>query len=779
MILAKKDPQLTLVEHINDCLKIWEQLPKLFPNINMQSGFENFWELLKLSIIFHDLGKGHQEFQKLLRGDENNQWNRQRHELFSIPFVEAFEIEKEKKDILKLVVAGHHKNFDLLYKDFIEKIYKSENDNGFGMLPSLYDEDISFISEFENNVSVEEILKILKNFEIKINQVNPTDIDNLVLKYLRKPFTQNDSNYWLLLLLFAGLKHCDHLGSARVENIPKMENSHFDFLDKLKNDLKSQGKDFYQHQKNCEQVNGNLILTAPTGSGKTESSLIWLRNQLTQNGQGRVFYILPFTASINAMYERLGKDFNEEEKDIKNVGMLHGKLSAYLSNYFEDYQYSARDRKEKIKHLREKFKSLLTPIKVVTPFQLLKNLFGLKGFEQGIFEWVGSYLIFDEIHAYNPEVFAQIKVLLEFMNNNLNSKVMIMTATLPSFLRKEIQEAIGSYQEVEASKDLYSDFKRHKVILRDGLLSESLGLIENDLSLDKKVLVVCNTVKQSQEVFKYFREKLPNITKVLLHGSFNGIDRNHKEQNLLKGENKNEHYPEIKLLVGTQAIEVSLDIDYDMIYTEPAPIDALIQRFGRVNRKREKGICPCFVFKKSNQSDYYIYSQEAIQKTIEIFEKNEKQNQGIIEEKLLQEFIDFVYPTWDKESKEKFEDAYKWLKDSLNDLSPLLHSKHKEEDFYKQFDGISVLPQSQKDKFEEYLEEYDFINAENLKVQIRKSKFTGWLQNQSIRKGSKFLEKDKTGKMMQIDYLETNKEYDSDLGLLQDNEGTWCSDIFI
>jgi CRISPR-associated endonuclease/helicase Cas3 len=50
-------------------------------------------------------------------------------------------------------------------------------------------------------------------------------------------------------------------------------------------------------------------------------------------------------------------------------------------------------------------------------------------------------------------------------------------------------------------------------------------------------------------------------------------------------------------LIGTQAIEVSLDIDYDVIFSDPAPLDALIQRFGRVNRKRLKSPCPCLVFK--------------------------------------------------------------------------------------------------------------------------------------------------------------------------------------
>jgi len=773
-ILAKSEPQLTLDEHIEDCLKIWQQLPLLFPNAQNKEGFEHFWELLRLSVVFHDLGKGHQEFQKVLRG-EANQWNGQRHELFSIPFIEAIKIDEEKKDLVRLVVAGHHKDFRTLYQNYIEKAYQTEGEEDFGMLPSLDNDDNSFVGEFVKNVNIESIFMILRKYNVNLDQVEADEVDKLVLRYLNKPYTQDYQNYWLLLLLFAGLKHCDHLGSARVMHIPKIEIKNFLFLDKLKDDLKQKGKDYYQHQKDCAVVNGNLILTAPTGSGKTESALLWLRNQLIVNGQGRVFYILPFTASINAMYERLGKDFDSDQS--KNVGMLHGKLSAYLSNYFEDYQYSVSERKEKIKELREKFKNILTPIKVVTPFQLLKNLFGLKGFEQGIFEWIGSYLIFDEIHAYSPEVFAQIKVLLEFTQQNLNSKVMIMTATLPTFLKQEIQEAIGNHEEVQASEELYSNFRRHQVIIKEGLLSENFELIESDLSQGKKVLIVSNTVKQSQEAFEYFRDEFPKIKKVLLHGSFNGVDRNRKEQDLLKGENKNEPSPEIQLLLGTQAIEVSLDIDYDVIYTEPAPIDALIQRFGRINRRREKGICPCYVFKESNESDFYIYAKDATKKTIEIFEKNEKENNGVVEEILLQKFIDFVYPDWDEKGKAEFEMKYKYLKDSLHDLSPLLHSKHKEEDFYKQFDGIKILPQSQKKQFEKYLNELDFINAENLKVQIRKGKFAWWIDEGYIRKNSFVLSKN--SKLLQIDFFETNKVYEPELGLFSDEVEPWHDTLIL
>lgn len=84
---------------------------------------------------------------------------------------------------------------------------------------------------------------------------------------------------------------------------------------------------------------------------------------------------------------------------------------------------------------------------------------------------------------------------------------------------------------------------------------------------------MCNTVAQAQKIYGVLRSEVEK--SVLLHGGFNGIDRNSHEQTLLKAE-KDDTLEDVMLLVGTQAIEVSLGIDYEIIYTEPAPIDALL-----------------------------------------------------------------------------------------------------------------------------------------------------------------------------------------------------------
>lgn len=114
-----------------------------------------------------------------------------------------------------------------------------------------------------------------------------------------------------------------------------------------------------------------------------------------------------------------------------------------------------------------------------------------------------------------------------------------------------------------------------------------------------------------------------------------------------------------------------------------------------------------------------------------------------------------------------------------NQLIPLIHSKNKEEDFYKQFDGIKVLPVRLKERFEDYLSKYDFIGAERLKVQIRKNKFAQLIaeNDQNLYKTSYNFETEK-GKLISIPYWVLTKKYDPEIGLLYDEQEVWVSEVY-
>lgn len=735
-VLAKSEPQISLKQHIDDCLLIHRQLVECFPNLPLKDP-DTFWEIVSDSLIFHDTGKSHEEFQRLLHKKIKNNWNRQRHELFSLYFIKQANIPDDKKTLIYYAVIGHHRSLSETY-EFVVDNYASIIQPNWSSC-----KDMSFDAECKK-LWKNKVWKILKEFGFQNVNEDIVDLVSVVKSFYESSHELSDNAYMLYLLLIGFVRQCDHLASAGTKKLYKLSDANFSFLFQYP---------LYQHQAKANETLGNVILSSPTGSGKTETSVLWLKHQLEVKGEGRIFYLLPYTASINAMYERLNEKFNEgHTNSVHWVGMLHGKLSQYIENKMSSEKtFEAEDKEQLIND----FRTLVTPMKIVTPFQLLKCLFGLKGFEKGIAEWSGGYFIFDEIHAYDSKIFAQIIVLLEFCTKFMNVNVFIMTATLPTFMLHLLELAIGKHNVITADDDLYSKFDRHRICIEKGRLQDSLDLIQRDINEGSKVLVVCNTVEQAQFVYENLSiEK----NKLLLHGSFNAEDRNKKELRL-----KNE---DIQLLVGTQAIEVSLDIDYDTIYSEPAPIDALIQRFGRVNRKREKGICVCHVFDTQNDKDRFIYNDAVISRSLKVLCEIEKKDNGIIHERELQDYIDIVYPDWEDKQKEDFDITYEMLSLGVtNRLVPLTYDDKSEELFYKQFDGIKVLPVCLMKKYQQYLDAYQFIKAEGLLISIRESRFFALLKDNEINKEYFcFINKD-GDKLMNKSLLVINRVYDEELGL--------------
>ncbi|MBN1181308.1 MAG: CRISPR-associated endonuclease Cas3'' [Bacteroidales bacterium] len=351
-VLAKSEPPVTLEQHVKDCLEVLNNLKCSVPNLPKTINKNRFWKLLKLCILLHDLGKAHIEFQKKLRGQKNS-WHNQRHELFSLPFIRALSETDEENELMQLIIAGHHKSFNELF-DFVDKNYKS-NENGFGSLIEL-DDKPTFKESFTININSDKLQSYFKSFGL--NPILTSAIENpkeFIKKYIVKTKNTLTSEFIEKILLIGAFKQCDHLGSAGIFNIKQLNSESFSFLH-------SSSFSFYEHQRRASQVIGNVILTSPTGSGKTETALLWLQKQIDERGQGRTFYILPFTASINAMYERLNKKMGDG-----CCGMQHSRIAEYFESKFEDDDYDEISN-EKKKQLLDEFRSVVTPLRIVTPF---------------------------------------------------------------------------------------------------------------------------------------------------------------------------------------------------------------------------------------------------------------------------------------------------------------------------------------------------------------------------------------------------------------------------
>lgn len=709
MILAKSDGT-TLQEHIEDCLTVAEEikdaLPELFKDYE-------FGELLIIAILFHDFGKMHPEFQKVLM-KKTNVWEHQRHEIYSVVFSNKIVMPDSEKGIIQKAILSHHKSFEYLKEKHQSKRELDEEYNdfwkskGYGYHPKDVIDNLSKFKIADLKEMMNFISSKMKKYDIEYSQKQlkyseqKEPVQELVFPH--NDFNADSSDFFKHLIFSGLLKMCDHYGSAKIDSIPNLKPSDLGFWDESMIPFK--------HQLDCWDSNQNIILIAPTGSGKTECALGWLRKSL-HNGIGRTFYILPYTASINAMHKRLCRAIeNSEPIDARLIGIQHGKIEQYLNQYIEaDYA--------SLKQKSDSFKKMIHPFKITTPFQILKYFFGVKTFEIGLANLYGAKIIFDEIHAYDVTTFAQLIVIIDFLSRFFRASFFVMTATLPTFQRKEIEEALGKSLPITPVTEFLNNKIRHRISVYEGDIFSEIEELKLDISEAKQVMLVLNTVNQAQKCYKVIKERFPEEQICLIHGRFTANDRLRNES--LAFDKKT------KFLIGTQAIEVSLDIDYDLMITDPAPLDALLQRFGRVNRKGMKERpAPIYVCRKSSGNDSKIYQREIVEKTLDVLSRID-----ILRESDVQNLIDEVYPDWLPEQKREYEDTKNLFAKSLESLQPYSKYKEREEEFYDKFDGVKVLPAALYCDYKKLIEAGQFIEAEGLMVGLHKSTYRSLKFNDS------------------------------------------------
>ncbi len=690
VILAKEDE--TLLEHTENTLKVLGSIKECYPELPQICGVKSLWDDIFYSLFLHDFGKASSEFQDILKHNSKERYWNYRHEVISASFVESLNfLDDYNKFAVALGIITHHKDINTLddrYKGFYNKS-SVEYEIFYNKIHTIEDNFNELNSYFENiPVLSEKYLgkKLKKPSYINIQDIRPYYVES-VGKYLELvddyQLGFEDEEDPIISIYGTFLKGiittCDHLASAGIYNILCASET-FNSYNLIKENLRTT-------QKLASDTSGSTFLIAPTGSGKTEASLLWAINNQNKNFSRRLFYVLPFTASINAMYERFKNEFDEER-----VGMLHGKASYFLYKQINEGSYE--DRKKYVKEIKYLTKKIYKPYKILTPFQIIKYFFGLKGFEIGLSEMANSLLVFDEIHAYDPRTTALILSCLNVLHEKYDVTVLIMSATLPSFLLNMFGEKLGINNIISLPSKELNEYTRHKVKILEGSIFEYVEDILNDICEDKRVLIVCNTVEDSQRIYE-----LLNIeNSALLHSRFILRDRQ-----IIESKLKN-----LDLLVGTQAIEVSLDIDYDVLYTQPAPLDALIQRFGRVNRKgwEQKTIKTVNVLTIGSKYDKLIYDEFILEKTINSLKKVD-----VLYESKIQELLDEVYSEgYNEKDQEIFDTVQHSFNQITESLVPFINNDQNS-NFYELFDSIEVVPYKFFNEYNELIEKKEYYEA--------------------------------------------------------------------
>jgi CRISPR-associated endonuclease/helicase Cas3 len=320
-----------------------------------------------------------------------------------------------------------------------------------------------------------------------------------------------------------------------------------------------------------------LWLRAPTGSGKTEALLLWASNA------SRILYLLPTQATTNAMWRRLRRIFG-----VNNVGLAHGRASYFL-----------REESEEDPREAQLFGSVFAkPVTVATLDQFLLAHLHCRHWEIRRILAQHSAVILDEIHAYEPYTLGLLRRALE---KEPPQRLALASATLPDSLL----QLFPTGQLVEAEPELWAK-QRHQVACTSGTLVED-G-VDHALRLaaeGRSLLIVANTVRDAQQIFRRLKPQCDDRQLTLLHSRFCLRDRRLKEKHITSPSPGS-------ILVSTQVVEVSLDISYEAMLTEIAPLDALVQRLGRVNRYGSKPPAPVIVYQAPSQGTERIYGRQIL-----------------------------------------------------------------------------------------------------------------------------------------------------------------------
>ncbi len=729
--LAKKSTEKItgLDEHLKDVATYLKELldayrlflEQLIPN------YDGFINGVIQAALVHDLGKAAEGFQKFLQ--KNIPWEF-RHEVLSLALVLSKDVIGSSDFYGFAAVLTHHKNIDdeLLLRAtgakrasiFIRKIEEKQKNIARELHP--YQE---WLKDYLKKISLwyrEPDFRAVRKFhENLLNESENTSI------LQPKGFK--------LAVARGALMAADHAVSFGVKHFLKMLH---------KPNFAKKPRKFQMRAGECES---SLILEAPTGAGKTEAALRWAL--MNRKAGERLFYVLPTRASIHAMYHSLRKYFGS-----KHVGFIHAKALNYLFEYYDNENYEETYYKAR----QEKDLNLLfyKPIKVLTPYQIIKWFFGLKRFEIGFLELLGGVFIFDEIHAYDPHTTALILETMALLSR-FRGRFFLMSATIPDFLLHEIKglssEEINCLKldECDPTEQILLKQPRHKLIFEDCYLEDLLDKIAS-LAQTKKVLVVANRVEQAQKIYLRLRNDFGFAGEkeiFLLHNRFTYEDRNKKEQRIIEILQGKDLAP-LKILVATQVIEVSLDISFDIMFTEIAPVDDLLQRMGRVNRYGEAenpaGIYIAMMYDKTKNP----YDPFYLEKTLD----NRPENGTLLSAEEASFWLKEAYRTgFSEKDRQKFETARTNFRRIIEDLRPLRGSH--EEEYFSLFETYEILPISKFKFFKERLEKKEIIKAFALMVPVYRGL---WHK----------LKKEQLLESLEDKAILAQIKYDSELGLLDE-----------
>lgn len=566
---------------------------------------EKFWRWAQLAVLLHDAGKVADGFQTMVGngGQPPESWG-ERHEVYSLGFVARVLADSDRDDRLWVAtgVATHHRPFTGEVNGRLTPLFPCYDDpepDEFAKRFGTADPDL--VSELQDWLTATARTHgLLPEDGGAISRAEGLGQDAYQLfEELRARWEQRPArglDGLTAVLLQGAVTLADHVSSAHGQ-LCTDHPLNAAYPAQLRERLRERSAELRPHQAQAATVENHLLLRAPTGSGKTEAALLWAQAQIhalhcVTGGTPRLFYTLPYLASINAMTNRL-----RTELGTADIGVAHSRAASYhLARALRDDctpQLAATEDGPQQGTIAKKAVSRAAAtrlfrelVRVGTPYQLLRGALAGPAHSSILIDATNAVFVFDELHAYDPRRLGMILAMMRLWED-LGGRIAVLSATLPDALATLLDTTLKTrFEQVELSG---SWPERHRIAIRDTHVTEpsTVAEIAQQLHGGQSVLVVANNVADARALHEQLAPVATDIygpqAARLLHSRFRRKDRSTIEEAIqARFGTKQPRQPGI--LVATQVVEVSLDVDFDVLHTSGAPLDALLQRFGRVNR---------------------------------------------------------------------------------------------------------------------------------------------------------------------------------------------------